>query len=57
MKVFWVVAYDQYYPSGGLGNVLETFATRKEADAYADDVTGYEFIEVHDVRHLLGITE
>lgn len=57
MKVFWVVAYDQYYPDGGLDNVRKTFATRAEAEEYAKTVKDYDHVEVHDVRSMLGINE
>ena len=55
MKVFWVIAYDRYYPYGGLADVLKTFATREEAEAYADAAPGYDEIEVYDVSDMLGI--
>lgn len=57
MKVFWVIVYDRYYPYGGLSDVRETFATREEAEAYASTVTGYDEVEVHDVRWMLGVEE
>jgi hypothetical protein len=57
MKVFWVVAYDYYYPQGGLDDVLKTFATREEAELYADGVTGHDHVEVTDVSWMLGIVE
>lgn len=31
MRIYWVLGYDQYYPSAGLGNVKATFATYDEA--------------------------
>jgi hypothetical protein len=57
MKVFWVIAYDRYYPRGGLDDVRETFATRAEADEYAATVEGYDEIEIHDVSRMLGVQE
>ena len=55
MKVFWVIGTDQYYPQGGLNDVLRTFATLEEAEAYADTVTGYDSVRVKNVTWLLGI--
>lgn len=55
MKVFWVLGWDQYYPAAGLGNVLNTFETREEANEYVKTVSGWDYVEVEDVSRLLGI--
>lgn len=47
LKRFLVFGYFQYYPSGGLGDVDETFDTNEEAVAYAKTVA-YDFVEVWD---------
>ena len=38
MKVWWVLAWEQYYPSSELGNVHSTYATREEAVAVAEQL-------------------
>lgn len=55
MKVYWVVAYDQHYPLGGLRNVQGTFDTREEAEAYAKTLQGYDYVQVENVSYRLGI--
>ena len=34
MKIFWVIGYDRYYPSGD--NFQKSFETREEAVSYRD---------------------
>lgn len=36
MKIWWVTAWDNYYPDGGLDNVKGTFATESEAQEFAE---------------------
>lgn len=64
MKIWWVLGWYSYYPAGGLGNVIDTFETEEEANAYVSSVkidngSGYrscpDFVEVCDVSSLLGI--
>lgn len=58
MKVFWVLAWEQYYPDARLGNVRRTFETKEEADAYALEIgSSYDYVEVEDVSRRLGLTE
>jgi hypothetical protein len=57
MNVFWVLAYDKYYPSGGLGNVKRTFPSREEAAEYAETIQGYDYVEIQDVSRMLGVPE
>lgn len=67
MKVWWVLTWDTYYPSGGLGNVRATFETEAEAKdcvdliRKTDEAQGYdswgENIEIVDVSRRLGIME
>jgi hypothetical protein len=57
MKVWWVLVWDQYYPSAGLGNVRDTFETESEANEYAStcDTSWGSHVEVVDVSQKLGI--
>jgi hypothetical protein len=57
MKVFWVLAYDWYYPETGLGNVKGTFLTKEEAEEYAETLRLRSFDEVYveDVSVMLGL--
>jgi hypothetical protein len=36
MKVWWVVAWDDYYPDSALHNVRSTHETKEEANKTAD---------------------
>ena len=38
MKVWWVVAWDNYYPCEELRNVRGTFNTKQEAIDFADKI-------------------
>lgn len=54
-KPYAAVAYDSYYPSGGLDNIKGLFATRGQAMTFLKDLQsktmyGYENLEVHDLR-------
>lgn len=54
MKKYWVIAYDQYYPSGGLGNVKATFETMEEAEVYLEQIErNYDYAYIDDVSRLL----
>jgi hypothetical protein len=60
MKVFWVMAWEQYYPEGALRNVRGTFHTREEAavlEAKLLSAKDYDHVEVIDVRHLIGVEQ
>lgn len=66
MKVWWVLAWEQYYPNGGLGNVVGTFETKEEADQFAasfkyDYGSSFEYrpdyVEVENVSEMLGLPE
>ena len=60
MKVFWVLSWSTYYPSGGLGNVKSQWETREEADAAAillRDEYFDDFVVVQDVSEMIGIGE
>jgi hypothetical protein len=38
MKKYWVLAWDDYYPSSELKNVHSTHSTRREAQAIMDEL-------------------
>jgi hypothetical protein len=38
IKVWWVVAWNTYYPDEELGNVIETFYTEESAISFQQDV-------------------
>lgn len=46
------VAYDAYYPSGGLDNIRGLFATPEGARQYLRTLDFYDNKEVHDLREL-----
>lgn len=46
-KRFLVIAYDDYYPMGGLHDVKDSFDTKEEAVQFAETET-YENVEVYD---------
>ena len=44
------VAYDCYYPSGGVSDIQGRFATQAEAKAFLNEYCArYDFREVHDL--------
>ena len=56
MKVWWVFAYDQYYPSAGLSDVKNTFATEEEAQAYVDELQSTcDYVRIVNVSDMLGL--
>ena len=34
MRLYWVLMWDDYYPSGGLGNVVATFESKEDAEKF-----------------------
>jgi hypothetical protein len=60
LKVWWVLAWNDYYPSSGLGNLRETFSTWSEAHDYAgflrsnDSWSSYDNVEIVNVSDYLG---
>lgn len=61
MKVFWVLAWDQYYPGGRLNNVESTWATFEEAQARAKELKEdpgcyYDYVEIEDVSDMIGVS-
>lgn len=59
MKVFWVLAWCQYYPGGKLNNVESTWSTYDEAiqraeEIKSDEYHGYDFIEIVDISEMIG---
>ena len=65
MKVWWVLAWQKYYPSEGLLNVESTWETREEAEAQASALRGgnpkdldyYDYVQVRNISDMLGITD
>ena len=57
MKLWWVLAWDHYYPSGGLRNVVSTHETKEEADEQVKIRLGEgcDNAETVNVSYLLGI--
>ena len=55
MKVFWVLAWDQYYPNSD--NFEKSFATREEAEAWVAAEQNHDHAKDHykviDVSHRL----
>lgn len=52
MRLFWVVAWSNYYPCGGLGNVQSTHVTLEEAEIAAQILLKkglYNHVEVEDI--------
>jgi hypothetical protein len=57
MKIWWVLAWEQHYPSSGLGNVYSTHETEEEAKDVADTLkarnpTNYDYVEVVNIKEL-----
>lgn len=62
MRIYWVLAWNQYYPSGALSDVESTWSTMEEAEARKkqlqdDPECYYDYIDVEDVSDLLGIDD
>jgi hypothetical protein len=56
MKKYWVLAWDQYYPKGGLGNVHSVHDSEDSAREIAKNLEvdgAYEYVEVVDISYLL----
>jgi len=53
MKIFWVLAYDQYYPYAD--NFDASFATYEEAQAYVESEKAKEYPRDHyDIIDISG---
>ena len=56
MKVWWVLAWDTYYPDGALFNVDSTWENEESADAAAAELRGNrDHVCVVDVSDMLGV--
>lgn len=55
LKVWWVLAWDQYYPDSELGNVKSTHVTEEEAKEAAahPDLRSWDRVEVMNISHML----
>lgn len=55
MKRYAVFAWNQYYPSGGMGNFKESFDDQHDAYVYAkqleesDNYFCYDYVEIFDM--------
>jgi hypothetical protein len=62
-RVWWVLAWEQYYPKAALENVYETFEDKSEAELCAETLRDpnkynyYDYVEVVNVSNLLNIPE
>lgn len=57
MKIYWVFGWDQFYPNGGLRNLLRTFDTWVEANDYRVDVAAkkWDHTQLVNIEKHLGI--
>jgi hypothetical protein len=56
LKVWWVVAWDTYYPSGSLRNVKGTFYTEEGAKAFTEELEAqgrFDNVEIVNVSDYL----
>lgn len=56
MRLWWVVAWDKYYPSAALGNVIATYATEAEAESHkvsTQNQDSYDVVQVINVKDLV----
>ena len=55
MKVFWVLAYDRYYPSRD--NFVKSFETYEEAEKYIEEAKkeewSYDFFDIINISERL----
>jgi hypothetical protein len=56
-KVWWVLAWDTYYPSGSLRNVKGTFYTEEEARKEKEELEAQERFDYVEVANICGLLE
>lgn len=56
LKLWWVFAGEQYYPSSALGDLKGTFHTEPEADTFAATLTR-DWVKVEFVGRYVGIEQ
>ena len=56
-KVWWVLAWYDYYPSAGLGNVKKTFYTETEAREYVEHLEAGEWYEDYDNVKIVNVSD
>jgi hypothetical protein len=56
-KVWWVLAWNDYYPSSGLGNVKKTFSTKSEAREYAERLEAGEGYADYDNVEIVNVSD
>jgi hypothetical protein len=57
IKVWWVLAWDTYYPSGSLRNVKGTFYTEEEARKEKEELEAQERFDYVEVANVSGLLE
>ncbi len=54
MKKYWVFGFDQYYPSGGMGDFIDSFEVESDAEKCKNDNKNkYDYVEVVDIMRFL----
>lgn len=60
LKIWWVYAWGQHYPQAKTRDVVATFKTLEEAQAFVTDFekgepdwNKHQYVEIEDVSHLL----
>lgn len=57
MKIWWVLAWDTYYPGSALLNVNSTWETEEDAEIAALKIKDEDHVRVVNVSDMLGIEE
>lgn len=56
LKVWWVLAWDQYYPKGSLDNVRSTHSSFEEAEGEISALrAAFDNVEIINISDKLGI--
>ncbi|QLF87098.1 hypothetical protein 80A_00111 [Staphylococcus phage 80A] len=51
MYRFLLFSYSEYYPAGGMGDVVLKFNNLSDLLNKKDDLDSFEFIEIYDVKY------
>ena len=55
MKIYWVLAWDSYYPKRALDNVEGRFETYEEACEYANTIMrNFDNVEIENILPLIS---
>ena len=50
MKIWWIIAYDEYYPCGGLDDLIGSYETEREAKEHAKSIySGWDVVKVINI--------